>query len=53
VFFFLFYGDFKIFLFNRHFSNIRFVDHFDQLLYLLKVHAFQFNREFKITKMEG
>jgi hypothetical protein len=32
----------KILLLNGHFSDIGFVDHFDQLLNLFKVHAFQF-----------
>ena len=42
LFFFLLYGNSEIFLFNRYFTNIRFVDHFDQLLNLLEIHLFQF-----------
>jgi len=34
----------EIFLFNGQFSNIRFVDHFNQLLDLLEVHVFQFKQ---------
>jgi hypothetical protein len=51
MFFFLFDSNFEVLLFDCNLANIRLVDHFDQFLYLLKVHVFQFRKKFIFERL--